>query len=171
MASERTVVLRLAKENMKFSAGHFTIFGPGSRERVHGHDFRVAVRVEARVGDGGLCFDYGLLKQRIVELCRELNEWMLLPGESPLLRIERDGPLLHAVFGDERIPFLAADVKVLPLANISVEELARWFLGRLLEDRAAAGGFAVDTLGIDMLEVDVASGPGQGAAVAWRRAG
>ena len=65
---------------------------------------------------------------------------------------------------DERIPFLAADVKVLPLANISVEELARWFLGRLLEDRAQ-----VDAFGIESMEVDVASGPGQGAAVAWRR--
>lgn len=160
----QTITLRLAKENMKFSAGHFTIFGPGERERVHGHDFRVGVRVEARVGANGLCFDYGLLKQRIVEVCRELNEWMLLPGESPLLRIERDGALLHAVFGDERIPFLAADVKVLPLANISVEELARWFLGRLLEDRAQ-----VDAFGIEWLEVDVASGPGQGAAMSWRR--
>ena len=162
----QTITLRLAKENMKFSAGHFTIFGPGERERVHGHDFRVGVRVEARVGETGLCFDYGLLKRRIVELCRELNEWMLLPGESPLLRIEHEGALLHAVFGDERIPFLAADVKVLPLANISVEELARWFLGRLLEDRAQ-----VDAFGIDWLEVDVASGPGQGAAMAWRRGG
>jgi 6-pyruvoyltetrahydropterin/6-carboxytetrahydropterin synthase len=160
----QTVTLRLAKENMKFSAGHFTIFGPGSRERVHGHDFRVAVRVRARVGDDGLCFDYGLLKRRIVELCRELNEWMLLPGESPLLRIERDGALLHAVFGGERIPFLAADVKVLPLANISVEELARWFQGRLLEDRAQ-----VDAFRIDALDVEVASGPGQGATVSWTR--
>ena len=77
----QTVTLRLAKENMKFSAGHFTLFGPGERERVHGHDFRVGVRVEARVGGNGLCFDYGLLKRRIVELCRELNEWMLLPGD------------------------------------------------------------------------------------------
>lgn len=159
----QTITLRLAKENMKFSAGHFTIFGPGVRERVHGHDFRVGVRLQARVGDNGLCFDYGLLKRRIVELCRELNEWMLLPGESPLLRIERDGALLHAVFGDERIPFLASDVKVLPVANISVEELARYFLGRLLEDRAQ-----VDAFGIEVLEVDVASGPGQGAAMTWQ---
>lgn len=162
----QTVTLRLAKENMKFSAGHFTIFGPGERERVHGHDFRVAVRVQSRVGANGLCFDYGLLKRRIVALCRELNEWMLLPGESPLLRIEREGALVHAVFGEERIPFLAADVQVLPLANISVEELARYFLGRLLEDRAQ-----VDAFRIDLLDVEVASGPGQGATMSWRRDG
>jgi len=162
----QTITLRLAKENMKFSAGHFTIFGPGERERVHGHDFRVAVRVRARVGADGLCFDYGLLKRRIVALCRELNEWMLLPGESPLLRIERDGAFVHVVFGEERIPFLASDVQVLPLANISVEELARHFLGRLLEDRAQ-----VDAFGIEALEVEVASGPGQGASVQWEAAG
>ena len=72
---------------------------------------------------------------------------------------------VHAVFGDERIPFLAADVKVLPLANISVEELASWFLGRLLEDRAQVDAFRIDTL-----DVEVASGPGQGASVHWESA-
>jgi 6-pyruvoyltetrahydropterin/6-carboxytetrahydropterin synthase len=80
------------------------------------------------------------------------------------LRIEREGALLHAVFGAERIPFLAADVKVLPLANISVEELARHFLARLLEDRAQ-----VDAFRIDALDVEIASGPGQGATVSWTR--
>jgi 6-pyruvoyltetrahydropterin/6-carboxytetrahydropterin synthase len=82
------------------------------------------------------------------------------------LRIEREGALLHAVFGAERIPFLAADVKVLPLATLRGEELARWFLGRLLEDRTQ-----VEAFGLESLEVDVASGPGQGAAMSWRRGG
>ena len=158
-----TVVLRLSKQAMKFSAGHFTLFGPGRRERLHGHDYRVSATLRARVGDDGLCFDYGLLKRRLLALCTEVDEYVLLPGESPLLSIERDGGLVHAVFGDERIPFLAADVKVLPLANITLEELARWFLGRLLEER---GNFA--EWGVQWLEVEVDAGPGQSARVDWQ---
>ena len=46
-----TVVLRLSKQAMKFSAGHFTLFGPGKRERLHGHDYRVSATLRARVGE------------------------------------------------------------------------------------------------------------------------
>ena len=40
-----TVTIRLAKENMKFSAAHFTIFSASERERLHGHNFRVEVDI------------------------------------------------------------------------------------------------------------------------------
>jgi len=157
------VVIRLDKENMKFSAGHFTIFGPGDRERLHGHNFKVAVVLHARVGDNGLCFDYGIYKARVVALCRELNEYFLLPGRSPLLAIEENSEGLVAVFGDERIPFLRGDVKVLPVRNVTLEELAGYLLERLLEDRDAVAAH-----GIDAIEVSVASGPGQGASRHWQ---
>lgn len=159
------VVIRLDKENMKFSAGHFTIFGPGERERLHGHNFKVAVVLHACVGGNGLCFDYGIYKRKVVALCRELNEYFLLPGRSPLLRVEEDGEAVVAVFGDERIPFLRGDVLVLPVTNVTLEELAGYLLGRLLEDAQA-----VDAHGIDAIEVSVASGPGQDATRCWRRA-
>ena len=95
----KRVAIRLDKETMKFSAGHFTIFGPGERERLHGHNFKVAVVLHACVGDNGLCFDYGIYKQKLVALCRELNEYFLLPGRSPFLVIEEQEDGLVAVFG------------------------------------------------------------------------
>ena len=153
-----TVVIRLAKENMKFSAGHFTIFSATERERLHGHNFRVEADIEARMLGNGMCVDYGIYKARIVALCRELNEWTLLPTRSPHLRIEQDGEHVYAHFGRERIPFLGGDVKLLPIENATLEEFARWFLDRLADD--------ADDLrahGIVAIEVRVASGPGQSA--------
>lgn len=158
-----TVTLALSKEAMKFSAAHFTLFGPGSRERLHGHDYFVSATLRARVGDDGLCFDYAILKRELMALCDDVDEYVLLPGESPLLRVERDGAQLVAVFGEERIPFLASDVRVLPLANITLEELARWFLGRLLQ----ACGDRFDAWGLQQLELFVEAGPGQRAGMAW----
>ena len=156
------VTMRVDKQAMKFSAAHFTLFGPGRRERLHGHDYRVSVRFRARVGADGLCFDYGLLKRQLMGLCEELDEYVLLPGASPLLVVERDAEHVFAVFGSERIPFLAGDVRVLPLANITLEELARHFLERLRD----AGDFAA--WGIAWLEVGVDAGPGQQAVRAWQ---
>ena len=153
-----TVTIRLAKENMKFSAGHFTIFSASERERLHGHNFRVEADIEAHMLGNGMCFDYGIYKDRIVALCRELNEWTILPTRSPYLRIEEDGDQVFAHFAGRRIPFLREDVLLLPIENATLEEFAGWFLGRLAEDREALRAHRIDAI-----EVRVFSGPGQSA--------
>lgn len=153
-----TVTIRLAKENMKFSAGHFTIFSASERERLHGHNFRVEADIEARMLGNGMCFDYGIYKDRIVALCRELNEWTILPTRSPYLRIEEDGDQVFAHFAGRRIPFLREDVLLLPIENATLEEFAGWFLGRLAEDREALRAHRINAI-----EVRVFSGPGQSA--------
>lgn len=152
------VTIRLAKEAMKFSAGHFTIFSATERERVHGHNFVVEVDLQARMQGNGMCFDYGIYKAKVIALCRELNEWMLLPMRSPHLRIETEGACVFACFNSERIPFLQRDVKLLDVANVTLEELAAWFLQRLGEDREALREHAIEDI-----EVRVSSGPGQSA--------
>ena len=155
---DERVTIRLAKQNMKFSAGHFTIFSATERERLHGHNFTVEVDIEARMLGNGMCFDYGLYKDRVVALCRELNEWVILPTRSPHLRIEEDGDHVYAHFDGQRIPFLRGDVLLLPIANATLEEFAWWFLQRLTEDRDALRAHAIDAI-----EVRVLSGPGQSA--------
>lgn len=152
------VTIRLAKEAMKFSAAHFTLFNAHERERLHGHNFRVEADIEARMLGNGMCFDYGLYKDRIVALCRELNEWMILPTRSPYLRIEEAGECVIAHFDGQRIPFLRRDVLLLPIENATLEEFAQWFLQRLGEDRVA-----LQAHGIVAIEVRVFSGPGQSA--------
>jgi 6-pyruvoyltetrahydropterin/6-carboxytetrahydropterin synthase len=155
---DERVTIRLAKQNMKFSAGHFTIFSATERERLHGHNFTVEVDIEARMLGNGMCFDYGLYKDRVVALCRELNEWVILPTRSPHLRIEEDGDHVYAHFDAQRIPFLRGDVLLLPIVNATLEEFAWWFLQRLTEDRDALRAHAIDAI-----EVRVLSGPGQSA--------
>jgi len=155
---DERVTIRLAKQNMKFSAGHFTIFSATERERLHGHNFTVEVDIEARMLGNGMCFDYGLYKDRVVALCRELNEWVILPTRSPHLRIEEDGDHVYAHFDGQRIPFLRGDVLLLPIVNATLEEFAWWFLQRLTEDRDALRAHAIDAI-----EVRVLSGPGQSA--------
>jgi len=153
-----TVIIRLAKETMKFSAAHFTVFDATERERLHGHNFRVEADIEARMLGNGMCFDYGIYKDRIVALCRELNEWTILPTRSPHLRIEDAGEHVYVHFAGQRIPFLRGDVLLLPIENATLEEFARWFLLRLGEDREALRAH-----GIAAIEVRVFSGPGQSA--------
>ena len=154
--------LELFKENMKFSAGHFTIFGPDKRERLHGHNFTVAVAITSEVGEDGLVSDYGVLKRRLVEICDEWNEIFLLPGRSRHLHISEDDTHVVVTFAGEQITFPKGDVLILPLVNVTLEELSRLFLEKVR-------GLLVETrhTGIRALEVKVFSGPGQSAAATW----
>lgn len=152
--------LHLAKENFKFSAGHFTIFSATERENLHGHNFTVEVDLTCETVGNGMTFDYGLAKRAIESLCRSLNETVLLPEDGPFLSIETTAEGVIAHFADERIPFLKRDVTLLPIENVTVEELARWFLDRLYQSFAIHPEYR-----ILKLDVMVTSGPGQGARV------
>ena len=146
---------------MHFSAAHFTVFSAGERENLHGHDFYVAATATGPIDAGGLCFDYNRLKSRLRALCTELDETVLLPTRSPHLRVRAEADACHVAFGSERLRFLRRDVKLLPVRNVTVEELAHWLLAEL----TATEGFA--ELPIETLELRVSSGPGQWAGATW----
>jgi 6-pyruvoyltetrahydropterin/6-carboxytetrahydropterin synthase len=161
----RTTTIELHKEEMKFSAGHFTIFSATHRENLHGHNFTVYVALTGEVLEDGILSDYRPLKAAIIDRCHAWNETFMLPGHSRHLRIERDarGNVL-ARFHDEELRFLARDVTVLPVENITLEELSRLFGEELVGD-----GSLMEQLHIHRLVVKCASGPGQWSSWEWSR--
>ena len=158
----RRASIELAKEDMHFSAAHFTIFSAGERENLHGHNFFVEARATGPINGNGLCFDYSVLKSRLRALCDSLDEVLLLAAESPHLEIHADDEGLVVSFADETLRFQHRDVKLLPIRNVTVEELAHWFSDALTDDERVA------SLPIDALTVRVSSGPGQWAEANWR---
>ena len=155
--------IEIHKEYLHFSCAHFTLFSATEREDLHGHNFQIGCEVEAEVDETGLCFDYNIIKDVMKALCAEIDEQMLLPGNSPWLSIEENDGMIFALFGDERIPFLPRDVTVLPLRNITVEELAGWALQRVLNAPE------VQRLAVRKMLVRIASGNDQWARADWTR--
>ena len=161
-ANSASATIDIAKEDMHFSAAHFTVFSARERENLHGHNFFVTATATGPVGSDGLCFDYAKLKTKLRALCDSLDETVLLAANSPYLRIETDEQHHAVYFADERLSFLRRDATLLPVRNVTVEELARWFMRSLTADEALA------SLPIDSLNVRVSSGPGQWAGVLWQ---
>lgn len=155
--------IEIAKDYLHFGAAHFTIFSATDRENLHGHNFFVTADVDCTVGPDGLAFDYNIIKQELKALCDRLDEKVLLPEQSPWLQLANDGPYMIALFNGERIPFLPRDVLTLPLRNITVEELASYFLQSLLTTPRIAA------LPLMALVVRVSSGPGQWAGAHWKK--
>ncbi|MCD6044966.1 MAG: 6-pyruvoyl tetrahydrobiopterin synthase [Gammaproteobacteria bacterium] len=156
-------VIELNKEYMGFDAAHFTIYSATHRERLHGHNFRVYASLTAKVDDNGMTFDYGLYKQKIRTLCDELRQYTLIADHSPYLRVVEDGDYLYAHFYQEKIPFLKKDVKRLPLRNITVEELSRWFIEKLTMDTKN-----LELYSIQHIVIKICSAPGQCGSCEWR---
>lgn len=159
-----TTRIEVFKEGMKFSAAHFTIFSATERERLHGHNFSVYAMIEAPVGDNGMCFSYVELKDRLRALCATLDEYMVLPADSPYLVIEDAAPQWRVRFADEVLFFLKSDCRVLPIRNSTVEEYSRYLLEQLLDDQKFIGN-----ADITEIQIKVSSGPGQSGSTTWRR--
>jgi len=162
MTASRRYSVVVAKEYLKFAAAHFIAY-PGFREPLHGHNYQVAVRVEADLGPDGYVLDFGMVKRAAKALCDELDERVILPARSECLTVTASTPSAPAVTASgERFRFPANDVRLLPIVHSSAEELAAYLLTRLraLLAAEAAGRTLV------ALEVGVAEAPGQ---TAWCR--
>lgn len=154
--------IELYKENMKFSAGHFTIFSENKREKMHGHNYTVYAAITTLVTKNGLSFDYRFYKDKLLTLCRQLNESFLLPNQSPFLTIEEKGDYYYARFHREKIPFLKSDVTLLPVTNVTVEELSKWFISQLITDKNELSKNAIRAI-----TIKVSSSPGQSGSAQW----
>lgn len=161
----RLVSLEIHKEECCFSAGHFTIFSATEREQLHGHNYYVSIAFMVAIQHNGLSFDYRDYKKKILTLCDQLERHFLLPSESPYLTLEDAGDYWIGHFNHTKIPFLKEDVVILPLANITIEELSHWFLQKILEDKAGIENHAIQSI-----TVKVYNGPGQSGGATWEQA-
>ncbi len=160
----RLSTIELFKEDMKFSAGHFTIFSNTYRENLHGHNYNLYASFTTEIDDEGLSFDYRFYKEKLYHLCSLLDEIVILPGKSKYLSIEDHDDYYHALYNDERIIFLKRDVKILPITNVTVEELSNWHLQQILADQEE-----LEKNKITEVVIKVFSGPGQSGSACWKK--
>ncbi len=153
--------VRVSKEYLNFGAAHFLLFADGSREALHGHNYRVAVTLQGALDQGGVVVDFLVLKPLVKAICERLDHRTLLPGASSAVQIvERDGEV-EVRHRRQRFVFPSSDALVLPLENISAEHLARYIADHLL--RALSEHCSGARL--EMIEVEVEETPGQVAFV------
>ncbi len=163
MASARHTV-RVTKDYLVFSAGHFITFDGDYCERIHGHNYRVAVEVEGDLDRNHYVFDFIALRDLTKALVDELDHRMLLPGRSELIAVEDDDGNWTARYKQRRWSFPKDECVVLPVANTTAELLADHLAARLRE------AFAAHKLPLPpRMRVEVEECFGQSAEVEWTR--
>jgi 6-pyruvoyltetrahydropterin/6-carboxytetrahydropterin synthase len=156
-APKETWSIAIEKDYLKFSAAHFLIFPDGSAERLHGHNYKVYVDLHTDLDEHGLVVNFKEIKPLVRELCDELDEHVLLPGQHPVLRATRVGQHYDVRYLERHYLIPADEVIVLPIGNSSAENLAAWF-GRTMRERMRQQWPA---LRVRELSVGVEETPGQ----------
>ena len=160
----RLTTIEIHKQYLHFSVAHFTIFSATKRERLHGHNFRVAVSITGEVDDNGLCFDYAIYKKLLRDLCVRFDEYTLIAKNSPYLTITSDEQYHYIKHNDITMPLLKAETMLLPVLNVTIEEMSKYLLEEVLGDYSL-----VDELKIHRFEMRVSSGPDQWGIAVWER--
>ena len=129
-----TYHVRISKDYLVFSAGHFITFEGDICERLHGHNYRVAAEIFGELDDNQYVLDFIILRDTLTAIVSDLDHHMLLPTEHPLIKVVARDYEVEVTFEDRRWLFPRGDCILLPMANTTTELLARHIGRRLLAD-------------------------------------
>ncbi len=119
-----------------FSAAHFVSEG-GKCERLHGHNYHVAVLVWGKIDSLGMVIDFREIKRRARLLSKMWDHHILLPQRSSLIKVNQKGNQVQVETPNGTYSFPTRDVKVLNVVETTAEELARVICEKIIEDLKA----------------------------------
>jgi len=148
----------IAREQYKFSCAHMTVFPDGTKERLHGHNYTVAVALELERIDLQAMLPFRAIKNVLGELCTAWKERVFVARHSPHLTIAREDRELEFTLCGDRYVMPIGDALLLPIENVTVENLAAHVAELLAPSIAALSPHVL------AIEVTISEHPGQGAS-------
>lgn len=135
------------------------LFKDGTREPLHGHNYRVSIKGNALDLSDDMVFDFLKIKPIVRSVCDSLDHKLLIPQNSPHLKIEFREKNIVLTTSDESIFSIPqSDVLVLPIENTSAERIAA-YLAYQIKDRVRE----LFQFEFKELEIEVEETPGQSA--------
>ncbi|HUS29781.1 MAG TPA: 6-carboxytetrahydropterin synthase [Kofleriaceae bacterium] len=149
----------IAREQYKFSCAHMTVFPDGTKERLHGHNYTIAVALEVDTVELSAMIPFAPIKSALSEICAAWKERVLLAAHNPRFELVRDESEIEFRLCGERYVLPRGDALLLPIDNISVEALAAHVASLLHTKLGPLLGAHVHSI-----EATVEESPGQGAS-------
>ena len=153
------------KDALKFASAHMTVFPDGSKEALHGHNYRTELQVDLVRIDLENMLPFSLFKERLKEICNQLDEKVLLATKNPHFQLAplSEKSLRFTLCGrDYLLP--REEVELLELDNITTETLA-YYVGKSLIERLPEEIFSTI---VSALTVKVEEMTGQGSSATFR---
>jgi len=131
MTNKASYRVRVTKDHLVFSAAHFITFNGNICERLHGHNWRVAVEVAGPLDENRYVYDFIALRDATQIIVNELDHRMLLPTLHQAIQVTPTANEVEVRFENRRWIFPAEDCILLPVINTTAEEIAFWMANRL----------------------------------------
>jgi len=147
-----TYRVRVTKDHLTFCSGHFITYEGNQCERLHGHNYKVAVEVSGPLDDNHYVFDFIALKRFTQQVSDELDHRMMLPTKSRQIKVETVGDQVNVSFEKKRWSFPLDDCVLLPIENTTAELLAQYIAGRLRKSLLSECKFSPTTLSVEVEE-------------------
>jgi len=155
--------VRIAGEDLAFSAAHFLASGPDNCEPLHGHDYQVVVEVGGSLNQEHYVIDFIALRRTLRELLGRWNHRVLLPDGSGAVRVvQGTSGEIEVRVGTRRWVLPEEECCELPVPATTAELLARTLGQRLIERASLA-----DRPGISLVRVELKESPG--CMVVWEQ--
>jgi 6-pyruvoyltetrahydropterin/6-carboxytetrahydropterin synthase len=131
--------VRVAGDELVFSAGHFITLPGGLCERLHGHSYRVAAEIWGPLDENQCVADFRAVRDALKTIVGQLDHRLLLPAEHPAIQVCCRAGEVEVRWADRRWVFPQDDCLLLPVANTTTELLAHYVGRRLVEALKQSG--------------------------------
>ncbi len=159
MILELNYSIKVYKQYFNFASSHFLIFEDGTREPLHGHNYRVMIKGEVSELSGDMVFDFLDIKPIVREVCDSLDHKLLIPRENTQIEIHtKDKNINIKTPCGSQFSFPQEDVLLLPILNTSAERLAIYINSEVRRITKERFNFKFASL-----EIEVEETPGQSA--------
>lgn len=136
--------------DLGFNSAHFITYG-NICENLHGHNFHTRVVAHGEDGGEGYVLDFVALTRLARNICQDLSDRVILPGNSPVVRLEEADGLIKVESFGKRFWLEKEGCVVLPIANATAELIA-FHIGERLTAALHRENLAT---GVRLLEVGV----------------
>ncbi len=143
--------------NIRFSSAHI-IPEYNKCGRLHGHTYAIHAKIYGKPSENGIIVDFRLIKNILKSISETLDHRMLIPSESPIVKVLDDR--VEIVNGGKIYIFPRGDCAILPVKSTSAENLAVYILNEVIKRIKDE-----NLNNVEEIEIGVDEGFGQGARV------
>jgi 6-pyruvoyltetrahydropterin/6-carboxytetrahydropterin synthase len=157
-------VAHIKKEALKFASAHMTVFPDGTKERLHGHNYRTQVSIDLKTIELANMLPFSTVKAAMKKICDEWDEKVLLARLCPFFKLtSSDARETEFVLCGKRYVLPTDEIVFIDRDNITTETLSAEFCSRLL---GLLDARALES--VAGIEVRIEEMLGQGASYIWK---
>ncbi len=134
------------------------IFSDGSREPLHGHNYRVKISGSSPTLTGDVVFDFCHIKPIVRRICDSLDHKLIIPAKNKLIEIVKNQENTDIITQQGRFSIPSDDVLPLEIDNSSVEVIAAYIFEKLQQAVKKEYNYSFEDFSVEVEET-----PGQSA--------